>query len=166
LSHIFLVGFMGSGKSTVGRMVADRMKMPFCDLDREIEKRRGRTVQEIFAQDGEPAFRQLEHEELGTLVDAPDTVVACGGGVVIDDRNRALLKQLGTVVYLRVSAEEALARVGSTEGRPLLAGPDPLRTAGALLATRESLYEAAADIVLDTAGLLPARVADLVVEAL
>jgi shikimate kinase len=166
VSHVFLIGFMGSGKSTVGRMLARSLGWPFCDLDRDIERRDGRTVVEIFAQDGEPRFRQLEHEELASLVGAPDTVVACGGGVVVDDRNRPLLKSLGSVVYLRVSAQEALARVGSTEGRPLLAGPDPLGTATTLLALRERLYEAVADIVVETSGLTPARVAERVAEAL
>jgi shikimate kinase len=166
VSHVFLIGFMGAGKSTVGRMVAAGLGMPFRDLDRDIEERSGRSVPEIFADDGEPRFRQLENEELASLAEAADSVVACGGGVVVDDRNRSLLKSLGTVVYLRVSASEALARVGSAEGRPLLAGPDPLGAADTLLASRECLYEAAADVVVDTAGLAPAQVADKVVTAL
>ena len=166
MSHVFLVGFMGSGKSTVGRMLARRMELPFVDLDRAIESRAGMTVSQIFEASGEPAFRDLEHTELALFADRPRTVVACGGGVVVEDRDRALLKQLGRVVYLRVTADEALARIGSTEGRPLLAGADPVSLGRTLLASRESLYEAVADASVDTAGLSPQQVADAVAAVL
>jgi shikimate kinase len=152
VNHVFIVGFMGSGKSTVGRMVAARMGMPFIDLDAQIVERENADIADIFADRGEPAFRQLEHEALGALLGQPPHVVACGGGVVVDDRNRVLLKALGTVVYLRVTAEEALARIGSTEGRPLLSGPDPLAAGRTLLAARERLYAAVADFTVDTSG--------------
>jgi shikimate kinase len=164
--HVFLVGFMGSGKSTVGRLVASRLEMPFVDLDQAIVKAAGASIPQIFTECGEKAFRQLEHEALGALVAAPPSVVACGGGVVVDDRNRVLLKTLGRVVYLRVSAEEALARVGSAEGRPLLSGPDPLAAGRTLLAARERLYEAVADVTLDTSGKAPSSVAAELVGAL
>jgi shikimate kinase len=166
VSHVFLVGFMGSGKSTVGRMLGRRLGLPFIDLDRAIEARVGMPVSEIFATRGEPAFRDLEHEELAGLRGLSRTVVACGGGVIVEDRCRALLKQLGTVVYLRVTADEALARIGSTEGRPLLAGADPVALGRTLLASRVSLYEAVADATVDTSGLTPAQVADAVAVAL
>jgi shikimate kinase len=111
---------------------------------------------------GEPGFRDLEHDELAALRDAPAAVVACGGGVVVEDRDRALLKQLGTVVYLKVTADEALARIGSTESRPLLQGADPVALGRTLLASRESLYDAVADRSVDTSRLTPAQVADAV----
>ena len=123
-------------------------------------------VPEIFESAGEPGFRDLEFEELAMLGEAPRAVVACGGGVVVDDRSRALLKELGTVVYLRVTADEALARIGSTEGRPLLAAGDPVALGRTLLASRERLYDAVADVSVGTSGLTPAQVADSVVAAL
>ena len=166
MSHVFLVGFMGSGKSTVGRIVAERLDLPFVDLDGAIERRAGMSVSDIFATHGEPGFRDLEHDELALLGDAARSVVACGGGVVIEDRDRILLRRLGTVVYLRVTADEALARIGSTDGRPLLTGADPVALGRTLLASRERLYEAVADIMVDTSGLSPDRVADAVEAAL
>ena len=166
MSHLFLVGFMGSGKSTVGTALADRLDMPFLDLDRAIEQRTQMTIPDIFSTRGEPAFRALEHDELAGLAQAPPHVVACGGGVVVDDRSRALLKALGRVVYLQVTADEALARIGSTDGRPLLAGGDPVALGRTLLASRESLYAAVADVTVDTSGLTTAEVADAVEVAL
>lgn len=166
MNDVFLVGFMGSGKSTVGRLVADRLGLPFTDLDAAVESATGMTVSELFTERGEPGFREVEHEELGRLVSSDPAVVACGGGVILDDRNRVLLHMLGRVVYLRVTAEEALARVGSAEGRPLLAGPDPLESGRTLLAARERLYEAVADLVVDTGGKAPSGVAEEVVAAL
>jgi shikimate kinase len=150
VSHLFIVGFMGSGKSTVGRLVAARLDLPFLDLDAQIVERERTDIATIFAEQGEPAFRELEHDALAGLRDLAPHVVACGGGVVVDDRNRVLLKDLGRVVYLRVTAEEALARIGSAEGRPLLAGPDPLAAGRTLLAARERLSSAVADV--DTTG--------------
>jgi len=162
VSHVFLVGFMGSGKSTVGGILAGRLGLPFIDLDRAIERRAGMSVADIFASRGEPGFRDLEYQELGRFEGAEPAVVACGGGVVVEDRCRALLKRLGRVVYLRVTADEALARIGSTEGRPLLAGADPVALGRTLLASRERLYEAVADATVDTSGLAPEQVADAV----
>jgi len=166
VNHVLLIGFMGSGKSTVGGILADRLDLRFLDLDAAIALRAGMTVPEIFADRGEPGFRAFEIEELSALESAPRAVVACGGGVVVDDRCRALLGELGTVVYLRVGADEALGRIGPVAGRPLLAGGDPLALGRALLVSREPLYEAAADITVDTAGLAPGKVADVVAESL
>lgn len=154
--HVFLVGFMGSGKSTVGALLADTLGVPCVDLDALVEERRGGSVREIFERDGEAAFRQAEHEALEAVIDGPPAVVACGGGVVLSDENRSLLAGAGTVVYLRVSADEAIARIGDVTGRPLLAGAPGM--AGALLRSRESLYEAVADLSVDTEGLTPAEV--------
>ncbi len=166
MNDVFLVGFMGSGKSTVGRLVAEHLDLPFTDLDARIEAATGMTVSEIFGERGERGFRQLEHEQLGSLIATDPSVVASGGGVIVDDRNRVLLHMLGKVIYLRVSADEALARVGSAEGRPLLEGPDTASAARTLLAARERLYETVADVTVDTVGKTPAEVADEVVAAL
>jgi shikimate kinase len=165
MSHIFLVGFMGAGKSTVGRMVAERMGLPFVDLDDVVELAAGRTVARIWADSGEAAFRAAESEALASLTPVGPSVVACGGGIVLADVNRAVLKSLGRVVYLRVSAEEALARVGGGDSRPLLAGGGAA-VAQRLLEAREAVYAAVADVVIETTGRGPEDVAEDVVEAL
>lgn len=158
MSHVFLVGFMGAGKSTVGRLLAAELGSPFLDLDHEIERQVGMPVPRIFEERGETGFRAVERDVLRALAQRPASVVACGGGIVLADENRAELKRQGRVVYLEVSAEEALARIGDVSGRPLLAG-DAAATAHALLGSRESLYRAVADIRVDTAGRPPADVA-------
>ena len=163
MNHLFLIGFMGAGKSTVGRRVADALGMPFIDLDEEIERAASASVTEIFAAEGERAFRAVESAALASLADAEPSVVACGGGVVVDDENRRLLRELGRVVYLRVEADEALARIGDTSGRPLLAHDDAAAMASTLLAARETLYRTAADAVVDTSGTSVAEVASEVV---
>jgi shikimate kinase len=113
----------------------------------------------VFADDGEEAFRLAEHAALAALGQDAPSVVACGGGVVLREENRALLRRSGTVVYLQVSAEEALARIGDVSGRPLLAGGGAV-LAPALLAAREALYAACADVVVPTGGLDPSEVAE------
>ncbi|MCL4079144.1 3-dehydroquinate synthase [Coriobacteriia bacterium Es71-Z0120] len=165
MSHVFLTGFMGSGKSTVGRIVAERLGLPFVDLDEEIERRAGRSVSEIFRGDGEEAFREAEHAALLDAVRGLGSVVACGGGVVLRNENRRLLKEHGTVVYLAVSADEALARIGDASDRPLLAG-DARAIAPRILDARLSLYRATADLTVDTTGRAPSEVADEVVRLL
>jgi shikimate kinase / 3-dehydroquinate synthase len=162
VSHLFLTGFMGAGKSTVGRLVAQRLGLPFVDVDALVEEREGRTIPAIFSESGEDAFRCAETDALALLAAQPDAVVACGGGIVLRDENRALLKSLGRVFYLVVTAEEALARLGDASGRPLLAG-EAGRMATTLLDGRSALYRAVADDAVDTAGLSPDAVADEIV---
>lgn len=166
MSHVFLVGFMGAGKSTVSRLVAQRLDRPWIDLDAQVEAVAGRSVREIFEDVGEDAFRELETGQLKSLADADPCVVACGGGIVVRDENRLLLRKLGLVVYLKVSAGETLARVGSDGSRPLLSGPGGVIAATRLLEARESLYSAVADVAVDTVGRAADEVADEVVAAI
>jgi shikimate kinase len=166
MSHIFLVGFMGAGKTTVARLLAARLDRPCVDVDEIIEAAAGRSVREIFEDEGELAFRGLESEALLSLETAQPSVVACGGGIVVRDENRSVLKRLGCVVYLRVSAGETLARVGADGTRPLLSGPGGVLAATSLLEARESLYAAVADISVDTVGLSAEQVADQVASAI
>lgn len=165
MNAVFLVGFMGAGKTTVGRLLAASLGTAFTDIDEEIVREQGRSVSEIFAAGGETGFRDAERAALGAAA-ARGGVIACGGGVVTDEGSRALLSDAGAVVYLRVSSDEAIARCGSEiSGRPLLRACDPA-AAAALLASRESLYSAAATITVETEGRTPAEVADAISEAL
>jgi shikimate kinase len=160
---VFIIGFMGAGKSTVGAMVAARLGRPFVDLDGQVERETGLTVAELFATRGETGFRDAERSALATVARQPGAVVACGGGVVTDDGSRLILRSSGVVVYLQVSPAVAVARVGfDSSGRPLLSGGD-VESAGSLLRSRERLYEAAADLIVDTVGRSPERIADEVV---
>jgi len=119
---VVLVGFMGAGKTTVGHIMAERLGLPFVDSDVLIEQRTGRDIRDIFRTEGEPYFRELEHQTVAGLVRGPEAVVALGGGALEDPRTQAVLRQ-ARVVYLRVSYDEALARVKSDEFRPMLHQP-------------------------------------------
>jgi shikimate kinase len=123
--RVYLTGFMASGKSTVGPRVASRLGQPFLDLDRLITARDGRAIPEIFAEDGEEQFRILETEALHRTAKTDDLVVALGGGALVDDDNRAFAQEHGVVVYLEVSSETILERVGDeADERPLLQDED------------------------------------------
>jgi len=123
--RIYLTGFMASGKSTVGPKVAARLGCTFLDLDRLIAVHDGRSIPEIFAQDGEGRFRELETAALRKTVDTDNLVVALGGGALVDEENRAFAKEHGRVVYLEVDAGTVLDRVGDeADQRPLLQGDD------------------------------------------
>ena len=151
---IVIVGFMGAGKTTVGRMLADRLGLPFVDSDLVIEQRARRSVRQIFAEDGEPRFRQLEHEVIADLLDGPDAVLALGGGAVSHLGTRSLLAAV-SVVYLRVSYAEAVDRVGSDTDRPMLARAD----VPALHEQRQAVYESVATIIVDTDARTPDDIA-------
>jgi len=161
---LFLVGFMGAGKSTVGPILAARLGRPFIDLDDVIEDETGRTVAQLFDEVGEDGFREAERHALSAVAKEPSMIVACGGGIVVNADSRALLSASGDVVYLTVSADEALSRVhDQLESRPLLQGADPAGAAS-LLGLRERLYEQVADLTVGTVGHTPAEVADRIAE--
>jgi shikimate kinase len=164
MSRLLLIGFMGAGKSSVGALVARDFAVPFIDLDAVIEEREGQSIPEIFAEGGEAAFRQAERAALLGLAEQPDAVVACGGGVITSEANRATLRELGTVVYLAVDADDVLVRVGETGDRPLLEG-DPGEAVERLLRERQALYVSSADATVDTSGKDVRVVADEVVDA-
>jgi shikimate kinase len=159
---VVLVGFMGAGKSTVGRLVAGRLGVPFADSDDVVRERTGRTPREIFATDGEASFRGLEREVVRDLVTGGAAgVVALGGGAVEDAGTRRVLRD-ARVVHLEVSFEQVRARVGNDPGRPVLARPD----LPSLFAARRAAYDEVADVTVATDGLSPAAVADRVLAAL
>jgi shikimate kinase len=155
--HILFIGFMGSGKSTVARRLARRYHRPLLDVDAGIAAQAGMTIPQIFAAEGEKGFRTREYAYLQTLAVEPSSIVSCGGGVIVDERSRALLPDLGTVIYLHVEAAEAVGRISHPETRPLLNGE---RSPAALLEERLPFYREAADIMYDTSGKNPGIVAN------
>jgi shikimate kinase len=148
--NIFLVGLMGAGKTTVGKVLARRLGKAFYDCDHEIERATGVKVPVIFDIEGEAGFRAREARTLADLVVRPDIVLATGGGAVLSDANRKLLAGHGIVVYLRAAADDLWARTRHDKNRPLLKTPDPLARLKALYEERDPLYRAVADIVVDT----------------
>jgi shikimate kinase len=151
---------MGSGKSTVGPIVAQRLGYEFEDLDRRIEARAGATVAALFAERGEEAFRALERAEAQAVAELPRRVVAAGGGAFSRPETRALLQEGALVVWLRADPETLFARIPDDGSRPLAANHAIMR---ALLAEREPSYSLA-NVTVDTAGRTPAEVAERVVE--
>lgn len=151
-----ICGFMGSGKTTAGRYLASRLGWPFADLDTEIEKAAGKTVAKIFEDEGESAFRVRETETLQHfLAVAPrDLVLSLGGGTLLSEENRTLVRQRCRCVWLKASAETLAERLsGEAAVRPLLAGQDLRTRVEKLLAGREPVYREAADVVIDTDGI-------------
>ena len=159
---IALTGFMGSGKTTVGKVLADFLGCPFMDLDDLVVKKAGKSIPDIFAQDGEPAFRELEAQILRKTVAkyAESTaVLALGGGAVLAPASAALLHEKTVCIYLRATLDTLLARLaGETAGRPLADASLADR-----LASREPIYEETAHVIIDTDGLSPDEVADEII---
>jgi shikimate kinase len=162
--RILLVGMMGSGKSTVGRLLADRLGWAYRDSDADVEAATGRSVPEIFERDGEQAFRRAEAEALARAcqLGTPVVVSAAGGSVLASD-NRRLLAQSGLVVWLRARPETNARRVGDGAGRPLL-GDDPAGAMTRLFAERAPFYGEVADLVIDVDRLSPKEVVARILE--
>ena len=150
---IVLVGFMGAGKTTVGRLLAARLGLTFVDSDLVIEARAGKPIPRVFAESGEAAFRALEHQVIADLLHGPDIVLALGGGAVGHPLTRKLLAEV-PVAYLRVSYAEALSRVGGDSGRPMLARPD----IADVYRERQASYSSVATITVDVDGRSPDRI--------
>ncbi len=159
---IYLVGMPGSGKSVVGRELAGRLGVPFVDLDTEIERLRGKSIVEIFASEGEPAFRAMEADALVEASRDDPSVVSCGGGVVLEPANRITLRATGTAVFLDVPLEVLNQRVPPGADRPLIREEGALER---LLAEREPLYREFAAHVVDGTG-TPEEVASAIQEEL
>jgi shikimate kinase len=164
--HIFIIGMMGCGKTTVGRLLAERLGWRHLDSDEQVARDTGKTVPEIFAERGEPAFRAAERKALaaGAVSDTP-TVISVAGGAVLDPDNRRLLQRGGVIVWLRAEVETLAGRVGDGAGRPLL-GEDPAAAIGRLYTERRPVYEHLAQVVVDVDRLEPVTVADRVLASL
>jgi shikimate kinase len=149
-ASLYLVGMMGAGKTTVGRLLARRLKLRFVDCDHEIERRCGVAVPLIFDIEGEAGFRARETQVLAELTALEGIVLATGGGAVLAEPNRRRLAAGGTVVYLCARPEDLYERVRQDRNRPLLATADPLARLRELFAQRDPLYREVADLVVDT----------------
>jgi shikimate kinase len=164
--NIFLIGPMGSGKTTIGRHLATLLKKRFVDADHEIEKRTGVSIPTIFDIEGENGFRTREATVIEELSRGRDIVLATGGGAVLKPANRAMLAERGTVVYLQADPEVLFERTRRDRSRPLLQTDDPRGKIIELLRAREPLYLEVADIVVETGQRSPASVARDVVSRL
>ncbi len=148
--NIFLVGLMGAGKTTVGRLLAKQLGKSFIDTDHEIESRTGVKIPVIFEIEGEAGFRKREEGVIADLVCRSNIVLGTGGGAILSARNREMLRAHGTVVYLRGSPEQLHDRTRHDRNRPLLQTEDPLAKLRELYAQRDPLYREMADLVVDT----------------
>lgn len=149
LVNLALIGFMGTGKTSVGWMVAENLKFNFLDTDEMIQARTGRSIADIFAKDGEAAFRALEREVVGELSTREKTVISTGGGLPTNPENLAALKTHALVVCLWSAPEKIWERVRHQSHRPLLHDPDPQKKIRELLAVREPFYKQA-DVLINT----------------
>ncbi|MEQ7052590.1 shikimate kinase [Paenibacillaceae sp. P-4] len=165
MQHIILIGFMGTGKSTVGQEVAKKLGCSFTDLDAAVVALEGRTIPDIFASDGEAYFREQESHVLAGILNSPTRhVIATGGGIVLQESNRELMRDGGFIVHLAASKETILSRVKRDRNRPLLQG-DVEAQVSKLMQQREGLYDFAHTTVLtdhETAVQLAARICKLV----
>ena len=148
--NIILIGPMGSGKTSTGRMLAKEMGYAFADTDEEVTKRTGVSIAYIFDVEGEEGFRKRECLALKECLNDNNTVLSTGGGIVLSKENRDLLQDRGTVVYLQTSIRSQVKRTSSTNNRPLLQNKDPEETLEKLMLTRAPLYEEIADITIMT----------------
>lgn len=161
--NIVLVGFMGTGKTAVAKILAEKLNMKYVDLDQLIEEQEGKKVSDIFAKDGEPYFRKVEKEIAGRVSQLDDTVIATGGGVVLDDQNINNLKRKGILICLLAEPEIILERTKKYIHRPLLNVTDPKASICALLNKRASCY-AKADYSIDTSRLAIEEVIEKIIE--
>jgi shikimate kinase len=163
--NLVLVGFMGSGKSSVGREIARRWGYRFLDTDSVIRQKHSKSIPEIFESQGEPFFRDQEHLALCELQGSVDCVIATGGGIVLQPRNYPLLHTLGIIVWLTATEKFIWERVSRNRKRPLLQTANPRATISHLISLRNPLYESVADITVETSGLTHEEVANRVAAA-
>lgn len=163
---IALIGLMGAGKSTVARILGERMGGSVADLDAMIEAEEARAIADIFEREGESYFRARERELLERVLGTKVDVLACGGGIVLDERSRELLERQCHVVWLEAAPEVAAARLGAgVASRPLLAGGAPVDRLRRVLEERRDFYERLADTRIATGGLDPEQVATMILAA-
>ena len=151
MGHVWLIGMMGSGKTSVGRLLSDRLELPFYDTDATVEANAGQTVGEIFSNLGEPRFRELETLAVRAIASQDDGVVSTGGGIVLDLSNVEAMRESGTTVLLDADVGALIERVAAAAERPLIS-EDPGRHLREIASARAAAYENAADVVVDAIG--------------
>lgn len=150
--NIFLIGFMGTGKSTIASCLAEMYNFKIAEMDEDIARKEGKSITGIFSEYGEEYFRNIETEYLKELQEMTNQIVSCGGGVVLREENVRLMKQSGKVVWLTASPEEILKRVKDDDSRPLLQGKKNVEAIAGLINQRRARYEKAADVMIHTDG--------------
>ena len=155
--NIYLIGMMGSGKSTVGKTLSEKMHKPFIDLDSEIEKGTGKNISEIFDIDGEEQFRKMETKQLKQY---SESIVACGGGIVLNDENREFINENGFTILLTASMEELSHRLSDSDNRPLLADDNTEEALTKLWLERQLHYLNTADFTIETDGKNPKQLTE------
>ena len=164
--HIFLIGFMGVGKTSTSKQLSQKLKVRETDTDAMIVQQENRSIPEIFEQSGEPYFRQVETEMLDLLAEQNPSIVSCGGGMAMREENVAKMKSIGRVIFLTATPETIYERVKDSTNRPLLNGNMNIPYIRELMEVREPKYKAAADIVIATDGQTPDQVADRIIQDL
>lgn len=164
INNIYLIGPMGVGKTTIGRQLAKALQRPFYDSDKVIEQKTGVDIATIFEFEGEQGFRKREHKAIQELTQIQDIVLATGGGVIVNEDNRKLLKQCGFVIYLQCSVDRLYERTRKDTQRPLLQTENPRQRIEQLLEHREPLYLSCADITINTENLMSKAVVKKILE--
>lgn len=169
MDNIILIGYMGSGKTTVGKRLAEVFSVPkkyvFVDTDELIVQQQQRSINEIFATDGEPAFREMETELLKQLIaeKKENMILSTGGGMPVKEENRSLLSILGTVIYLKADPQTIYTRIKDDTARPLLQCENPMAKITEMMAQRKPIYEASASMIVDTDMFSHFEVADEII---
>jgi len=163
MKNIILTGFMGTGKTAVGRRLAMLLKMELIDVDTEIEKSQQMTINEIFRQFGEPRFREIETEMIQKLSERRDVIISTGGGAVLKQKNMDALRKQGIIICLMASPQTILKRTSHNSNRPLLKVEDPFEKIKELLNFRRPFYEKA-DILIDTEDKTPLQIAEEIID--
>lgn len=163
MENIILIGFMGSGKSSVGKAIAEKMQLTFIDMDEAIVQQQGKSINEIFSESGEAYFRSLETDFLRSAIESKNMVLSTGGGVVTQPDNVELLHKIGKIVYLNTPYEQILHNVKGDTSRPLLQQENAEEIIFSMMQKREPEYFGAADIIIQTKGKTIHAIADEII---
>ena len=160
---IFLIGFMGAGKSTIARALQRELGFPLIEMDERIVKEQGMSINDIFAQYGEDHFRDIESQLIVDIGKAEPSIVSCGGGVVVRPQNTQNMKEIGRIVFLKATPETIYERVKNSTDRPILNGHMNVEYIAELMEKRRALYEAAADITIQTDGKMREQICEEII---